>query len=347
MLNLERPTTVRRFEQRMGRVDRMNSRYDQISVYVPELPDVIASQLRDHLSDRLQLVREVFGGNDIDKKTEEEFGFSSLDESYDDASEHDVVIEDAYSPIRKLIGENSILSDEEYEAYGMPDIRARSEISILKSEKRWCFFSLKMNWNSSIKWALLTYDSGKPRLNTNLDDICRFLTDQLSQEVLPVSNEEDSDKLVQSYFEDLERKRHSLLPKRFKNALKIGMEYFSRVNRKFEKVSTDEHNRFKFIQQQFGEAFSSEAKHNTLETTISVDKFALADGWLKMTNHHKRNALKKTDKRSNSNTRKSKFLKHLVENGPSLSEFENLINSCPMEKNLDSDVMIAIAGIPV
>ena len=29
MLNLERPTTVRRFEQRMGRVDRMNSRYDQ------------------------------------------------------------------------------------------------------------------------------------------------------------------------------------------------------------------------------------------------------------------------------------------------------------------------------
>jgi hypothetical protein len=72
----------------------------------------------------------------------------------------------------------------------------------------------------------------------------------------------------------------------------------------------------------------------------------LADGWLKMTNQHKRNALKKTDRRSNTNTRKSKFLKHLIENGPTLSEFENLINSCPMETNLESDVMIAIAGIP-
>jgi superfamily II DNA or RNA helicase len=346
MLNLERPTTVRRFEQRMGRVDRMNSRHDQISVYVPVLPDLIASQLRDHLSERLQLVREVFGGNDIDKKAEEEFGISSLDESFDDTSDHDVVIEDAYSPIRNLIGEDSILSDEEYEAFGMPDVRARSEISILKSDRRWCFFSLKMNWNSSVKWALLTYESGKPVLNTNLDEICKFLTDQFTQEVVPVSNEEDSDEFVRAYFEDLERKRHSLLPKRFKNALKIGMEYFSRVNRRFERESTNEHDRFKLIQQQFGEAFSSEAQHNVLETTISVDKFALADGWLKMTNQHKRNALKKTDRRSNTNTRKSKFLKHLIENGPTLSEFENLINSCPMETNLESDVMIAIAGIP-
>ncbi len=118
--------------------------------------------------------------------------------------------------------------------------------------------------------------------------------------------------LFRHIFEDLETKRHSLLPKRFKNALKIGMEYFSKVNRKFERESTNEHDRFKLIQQQFGKHFHLQAQHNVLETTISVDKFALADGWLKMTNQHKRDALKKTDRRSNTNT-EIKILKHLIE----------------------------------
>lgn len=346
MLNLERPTTVRRFEQRMGRVDRMNSRYDEISIYLPELPEAISSELRDHLSERLELVREVFGGNDIDKVQEEEFGLSSLDETYEENQIDDVVIEDAYSPIRKLIGDDSILSNEEYEAFGMPNVRARSEICILKSKKRWCFFSLKMTWNSSIKWALLTYSGDKPVINTNLDEICEFLTTHLSQEIVSPIDEELSDRTVSRYFEDLEKNRYSLLPKRFKNSLRIGLDYFAQIKRKLFKSNTNEHDRYKLIQQQFGEAFATEAIHVVNENSMTVDKFALAAGWLKLTNQHKRDALKKTDRRSNSNTRKSKFLQYLVENGPSLEDFEELVRNCPHETGIDSDVMIAIAGVP-
>ena len=50
MINLDRPTTVRRYEQRMGRVDRMNSRHDDIIIKTPILPEIIQSHLTDHLN---------------------------------------------------------------------------------------------------------------------------------------------------------------------------------------------------------------------------------------------------------------------------------------------------------
>jgi superfamily II DNA or RNA helicase len=348
MVNLERPTTVRRFEQRMGRVDRMNSRHDEIDIYVPTLPVEIADELKDHLSERLELVREVFGGNDIDVSQENEFGTTSLDEVYDgNEAESEVVIEDAYSPVRSLIGDDGLLSEEEYEDFGTPNVRARAEICVVGSQQKWCFFAINTRWNSSIKWALLTYKGNKANVNTNLSEICEFLSSQLSGELSNPNSEELSNQYVQTYFSDLEINRESLLPKRFRNALLIGTQYFAELKSNSFRPGSVDFERLKVIQRHFGEAFAERKENQLAAALVSVDKTALAEGWLKLTNPYKREALRKTDRRSNSDTRKRKFLNYLASHGPNLDDFENLVLSCPPETELDSEVMIAIAGIPL
>ena len=340
MINLDRPTTVRRYEQRMGRVDRMNSRYDDIVVKTPILPDIIQSHLTDHLTERLQLVREIFGGNDIDKET----GLSEYDEAYTGQGDSQFEIEDAFSPIRNLIGDNGILSDSEYQQFGVPDARARAEISILKSEHPWCFFAIRSSHNSSLKWALLTYKNTKPNLSTGLKDICDFLSSNLNEELDVPEDELRADKYVKMYFDELESQRNSLLPKRHRNSLKLGVSHIAELKSDLFKQDRELHDRFKQIQIQFGAPTEVEDQEYNLENT--VNKFALAEAWTSRTKQIQRQSLRFADGRSTTKTRKALFLQKLKEKPISIEDAEELIQSIPLQRPISEEVTIVIAGIP-
>lgn len=345
MVNLDRPTTIRRFEQRMGRVDRMNSRYDEISIQIPIIPEGISTHMNDHLTERLQLVREILGGNDIDEK---ETGLSVYDEEFTgDDSDNAFEIEDAFSPIRKLIGNDGLISVEEYQEYGLPDVRARAEISVLKSDVPWCFFALRSSWNSSLKWALLFPQNGKTRLTTDLKEICNFLTTNLSEDMEAPQDEERAELYVQEYFKELENQRNNLLPNRYKNSLKLGMQHFSQIKSKFQKVNQEIHERYKQIQIQFGEGIPNDSIRagESLET-YSVDKSALADAWLRKTKEIKRKALKEADGRSTTKTRKEMFLKMMSKAPMSIQEAEEMVANLPLQQPIEEEVRIVIAGIP-
>lgn len=345
MVNLDRPTTIRRFEQRMGRVDRMNSRYDEICIQIPVIPEEISSHMNDHLTERLQLVREILGGNDIDEK---ETGLSVYDEEFTgDDSDDGFEIEDAFSPIRKLIGKDGLISIEEYQEYGLPNVRARAEISVLKSNVPWCFFALRSSWNSSLKWALLYPKNGKSRLTTDLKEICNFLTMNLSDDMETPLDEKRAELYVQEYFKELENQRNNLLPNRYKNSLKLGMQHFSQTKSRFHKVNQEVHQRYKQIQIQFGEGIQDDSIRvgESLET-YSVDKSALADAWLRKTKEIKRKALKEADGRSTTKTRKEMFLKMINKNPISVQEAEEMIANLPLQQPIEEEVRIVIAGIP-
>ena len=340
MINLDRPTTVRRYEQRMGRVDRMNSRHDDIIIKTPILPEIIQSHLTDHLTERLQLVREIFGGNDIDKET----GLSEYDEAYTGESDTQFEIEDAFSPIRGLIGDNGILSDDEYQQFGVPDARARAEISILKSEQPWCFFAIRSSHNSSLKWALLTYTDTRVNLATGLKEICDFLSSNLNKELEIPEDELRADKYVKMYFKELETQRNSLLPKRYLNSLKLGVAHIAELKAELFKRDKNLHDRFKQIQIHFGAPTNVENQEYNLENT--VNKFALAEAWTSRTKQIQRQSLRFADGRSTTKTRKDLFLQKLKETPISIEEAEELIRSMPLQKPVSEEVTIVIAGIP-
>ena len=345
MINLERPTTIRRYEQRMGRIDRMNSRYDEIIVQLPVLPDEISTNLKDHLTERLQLVREVLGGNDIDK----DLGLSKYDEEFEENdSNSSFDIEDAYSPIRKLIGEGGLISVDQYKDLGLPNARARSEISILESKNPWCFFALRMSWNSSMKWALLHYTSGQPALTTDLKFICDFLKENLSDNPLPPENAEISDRYVGEYFSELENLRNVLLPNRYRNSLKLGTHFLAKKKDKVRRNDPEKHQRIKEIQIQFGKGLKINLDREGEDLDyFSIDSFALAEYWINRTNPIKRAALKNSDRRSSTKTRKDKFVKFLMDDETIIPDIENILFTLPLEKPIEEDVRIVIAGVPV
>lgn len=340
MINLDRPTTVRRYEQRMGRVDRMNSRYDDIVIKTPILPEIIQSHLTDHLTERLQLVREIFGGNDIDIET----GLSEYDEAYTGQSDSQFEIEDAFSPIRNLIGDEGILSDTEYKQFGVPDARARAEISILKSEKPWCFFATRSSHNSSLKWALLTYSDKRANLTTGLKEICDFLSLNLNEELTAPEDDLRADEYVKMYFEELETQRNSLLPKRYRNSLNLGVAHIAELKAELFKLDKDLHNRFKQVQIQF--AAPTEVGNQEYNLQNTVNKFVLAEAWMHRTKQIQRQSLRSADGRSTTKTRKDLFLQKLKETPISIEEAEELIHSIPLQKPISEEVTIVIAGIP-
>ena len=345
MINLDRPTTIRRFEQRMGRVDRMNSRYDEITIQIPIIPEDISSHMNDHLTERLQLVREVLGGNDIDEK---ETGLSVYDEEFtDEESTSNFEIEDAFSPIRNLIGQQGLISNEEYQHYGMPNTRARADISVLKSKKPWCFFALRSAWNSSLKWALIYPSNGITKMTTDLKEICQFLSSNLSDDLESPADDERAERYVNEYFRILENHRDKLLPNRYRNSLKLGMKHFAKTKSRFIRSDPEKHERYKKIQIQFGEGIKDNSirQGENLEM-FSVDKSALADAWLTKTKQVKRKALKETDGRSTTKTRKEMFLKMLDKSPISIEDAEEMIANLPLQQPIDEEVRIVIAGIP-
>ena len=79
---------------------------------------------------------------------------------------------------------------------------------------------------------------------------------------------------------------------------------------------------------------------------FSVDKSALADAWLTKTKQVKRKALKETDGRSTTKTRKEMFLKMLDKSPISIEDAEEMIANLPLQEPIDEEVRIVIAGIP-
>ena len=60
LIHLTKPSTIRLLEQRVGRVDRMNTKFDEIQVFYPE-EDLLSSQMKSYLKERNKLVGDVIG----------------------------------------------------------------------------------------------------------------------------------------------------------------------------------------------------------------------------------------------------------------------------------------------
>lgn len=342
LINLDRPTTVRRFEQRMGRIDRMNSRHDNVLIETPELPELIQDHITDHLTSRLELVRDVLGGNDRDRDDDIEM----YDEAYTGEGSNAFEIEDAFSPIRKLIGEEGIISDNEYDNFGVNEVRAKAEVSILQSESPWCFFAIRGSEVSTAKWVLLTYTRDKPKLETNLTEICKFLMENLDENTTEFEDKERAAKIVGKYFEALEDERYDLLPKRYKTALNLGKQHFAKRKSMESRRGNNLSERYVELLNQFQ---LNKDSHHSLESKYHhpKDKFLLAEAWINLTKDIQRDSRRRRDGRSTTKTRKEKYLKALNDNMISLETIEEMISNVSDEKSISEDVSILIAAIPL
>lgn len=220
VVHLDMPSVVRLVEQRIGRIDRMDSIHEQIEVYWPRDHEAFALRTDDRLIERFEANEMLLGSNFYLPE-----GMSDhcvdYEEIIEQAEKESVTwdgIQDAFDPVRSLIGnDQGLVSAEHYNEMAAIE-ETCTRISAVVSDHDWGFFCISGTEFGSPKWVLLSSRQEEPIID--LSHISKFLSkhlDDYTEEVDLQSERCLSD--VESYLVRLPEIERNLLPRRKQVAL--------------------------------------------------------------------------------------------------------------------------------
>ena len=125
LVHLDMPSVVRIAEQRVGRVDRMDSPHREIEAWWPEDAPEFALSSDDRFVERYETVESLLGSNmplpeGMQNHRVDPLRTEQLIREYEQESERSQWdgIQDAFEPVRSLIqGGRALVDDKTYEAY--------------------------------------------------------------------------------------------------------------------------------------------------------------------------------------------------------------------------------------
>jgi len=189
---LDMPSVLRLAEQRIGRIDRLNSPHESIKVLWPQdrLPFTLKKDVR--LFKANNAARFIYGSNitvpeellyDDITDNETEVNGDEFINSYRQHEESETSAEasfDAFQPVRQLFSEESgVITPSEYDKMKAHQTRVHTKLSISEDEEGWLFVALKSTKDLPPRWYLLKDSSTGYRIETAIDLISNFLNEKL------------------------------------------------------------------------------------------------------------------------------------------------------------------------
>ncbi|WP_292949419.1 MULTISPECIES: SNF2-related protein [unclassified Neptuniibacter] len=220
VVHLDMPSVVRLVEQRIGRVDRMDSIHDEIHVYWPRDHEAFALRADDRLIERFEANEMLLGSNFYlpEGMSDHCVNYEEIIEQAEKESVSWDGIQDAFDPVRSLIGDESgLVSTEHYQEMAAIE-ETCTRISAVASDHDWGFFCISGTEFGSPKWVLLSSKQKEPI--TDLSHISTFLSGQLNDDTKEIDLHSDrcfAD--VKSYLGRLPEIERNLLPRRKQVAL--------------------------------------------------------------------------------------------------------------------------------
>jgi superfamily II DNA or RNA helicase len=224
---LDMPSVLRVAEQRIGRLERMDSPHEAIDAYWPRDTDEFAlrtdkklirvSYLASHLIGSNLELPEDFIGMHLDEKVSAEEMIKEFDKETETTQNWDGIY-DAFQPVRDLLtGDPPLIEGDTYEYYKNVKAGIKCQISIVKGQQGFCFFGMKGSENSAPRWYLI--DSLEQSHN-DLSIICNklklYLKDVKDEPWSTVSSD-----LMKEYLIRLRKDEVKLLPNKKRRALKL------------------------------------------------------------------------------------------------------------------------------
>ena len=340
LIHLTKPSTIRLAEQRVGRVDRMNTRFNEINIYYPK-DDLLSSQMKPYLKERNKLVGDVIGSN-LKLPNDDDFEFDDLSEDGEEMlssielnekmfSERNGLF-DAFHEVRELIGEKGLISNLEYEEMRTSSAKVMAYVGYVKSQTPWCFFVIESNKNGVPQWVFLDYEKKAATKNYGLiidtPDICGELRTVIS-ESSNIDPSENADKYVEKYLEHIAKNQFRLLPQR-RQSLLADMQY----------VLLKWKNRVGH-QTEIGERLDTLRLETISKGDTHKDMKQIASKWMEYIRDN-------SEKFEYKSSRKKDSLRTQLVNNPP-NDFESFLQT--FEKidiipDLESRVIAMIAGIP-
>jgi hypothetical protein len=189
MVHLDMPSVVRIAEQRVGRVDRMDSPHVRIEAWWPHDAPEFALRTDELFIERHQLVAEVLGANirlpEHLVKSRAPGGLvtpESMVEGLREAEREGVVsdgLKDAFEPVRALVqGARALVDGRTWAALRESRARVVSCVSLVTARAPFAFFAVASAQGGAPRWVLLTRPDAGPL--TDLTDIERALRQRLT-----------------------------------------------------------------------------------------------------------------------------------------------------------------------
>jgi superfamily II DNA or RNA helicase len=339
LIHLTYPTTIRKAEQRVGRVDRMDSKFDSITIYYPER-DFISIKMRAHLKERTKLVKDLIGSNiklpdEIDELSDsEEIDLSSARITEEMFTNREGLF-DAFHGVRELIGEGKLISADTYEMMRSSQAKVVSSVGLVRSHSPWCLAVVQTNKDWAPQWVFLDWSKRESTdnagISTELETICSSLLKNL-EEADNLEPSEYSDKVIGDYIEHLSKKEKHLLPMRRRallNQMSKVINYWIQKNYGYDSSE--------------GKRLHSLAKAAAGSKLEALDLRQLAGQWVGFVKDHR----DRFQSSVGSTRSRSKKLSLLKDNPPeNIEYFLGRFSNVGHAEDFDSRIIALIAGIP-
>ncbi|MFO8232736.1 MAG: SNF2-related protein [Longimonas sp.] len=301
---LDTPSVIRIAEQRVGRVDRMNSPHDAIEVHWPDNSPPFRTQTRDLLIERHRATHNLLGSNitlpntmvdtfdDLATEDDQDVDADALIEEYFDHREHEgaAPLNDAFQPVRALVTDSPdaeappLISPPVYEQVAELSASAWSRVSVVRGDAPWGFFCIRATSERAPRWVFMHEKRSAPgtlslhatpwTCLTHLDAIATQLRTRLPHvESLNAdtafANWEPVEKALTSMMKALRHHERDLLSHKARHALTL----LNDVCTHYQSTTSDP-DRKRYCN------FVLSHLRGTAEDTANIS--ALADAWLRL-----------------------------------------------------------------
>lgn len=219
VVQFDMPTTLRVAEQRVGRVDRMDSPHDRIEVCWPADSPSFATRADELLTARNEESAALLGSNlpipfaPGTIVTAEQFAaFAESSRTQWDG------LQDALEPARALVsGTTALIPKQTYDAHRSSQVRVFARISPVRSTTPWAFFAIRGASSGAPRWLVL--EDGHNHATVGLDNVASRLRELLAEDPPSTSFDDSCEQWLASFLSRAERAEVELLPRRHQRAL--------------------------------------------------------------------------------------------------------------------------------
>jgi superfamily II DNA or RNA helicase len=222
IVQLDLPTTLRVVEQRVGRVDRMNSPYARIEVWWPEDGPAFVTRASERLAERAEQSAELLGANLVvpgARPTDDAVDLeATIAEAQRVAASDWDGISDALDPVRQLVdAEEALIPRRTYEEYRARRERVLARVAPLRTDDSWAFFSVAGVGHGAPRWMFL--DGDVASVIVDLDRVAAAVRQRLAADPPNRPLDDDAVESLERYLTIAAEHETQLLPRRLQRAL--------------------------------------------------------------------------------------------------------------------------------
>jgi superfamily II DNA or RNA helicase len=221
IVHFDMPTTLRVAEQRVGRVDRMDSPYDRIEVWWPDDSPSFATRANELLVARNNESSALLGSNLPIPGAQDPDAIvtgSHFDQAARESQSVWDGLHDALDPVRTLVtGPQALIPTATYEKHRGTRQRVLARISPVRTSTAWAFFAIRGAASGAPRWILLEESSPKPMMGLTV--VTSRLRELLTEDPPSASFDDACERHLTRFLERATRAEIELLPKRLQRAL--------------------------------------------------------------------------------------------------------------------------------